>query len=138
MSGANAGLDPEWADKARRLSDLVTMHVLAHTPPEGGFPDWNGPAPWVFARFSDGGTDGNLYPSKKAAVEHQLHRDQGVAFTIPPTGMTALEAQTVLKFNAQMKANGIDIADPDMQIRPHMLVEDRAAALRNARMTSGR
>lgn len=130
--------DPEWWDKARRLSDEVTLHVLAHTPSAGGFPDWNGPQPWMFARFSDGGTDGNLYPSKKAAVERQLHRDQGVAFQIPPDGMNAMQAQTVLKYTAQMKAAGLDIADPDMQVRPRLLEEDRIRFDQSLGRNSGR
>jgi hypothetical protein len=113
MNPEQVGAD--W-DRARRVSEQVSLHILAHTTGADMVPDWNGPQPWIAVRLSDGTSDGNLYPSKAAAVSHQLHENQCAYFTIPPGGMTPLQAHVCMRFTQQMYENGIRIADPDMQV----------------------
>lgn len=114
----------EFADAARRLSDAVTTHILAHIPAAGGFPDWNGPQPWIAFDVQSGESDMNLYPSKGDAIRHQLHRDSKSYITIPDDGMTMVQAAVVVKYHRQMKAAGIDLADPDSQVHMPMRAED--------------
>jgi hypothetical protein len=108
----------DFRDAAKRASEAVNLHILAHMPAGGGFPDWNGPQPWVAVRLSDGGSDGTLYPSKKAATDHQLHPHQCAYITIPPEGMTVEQARVMLRFTAQMYDAGVQLADPEMQVQP--------------------
>lgn len=103
-------------DRARRCSDVINMHVMAHQPAGGGLPDWNGATPWVAIKLSDGSSDGALYPSKAEAAKHQLHENQCAYITIPPDGMTVKQALVYLHFTQQMYENGVRIADPDMQV----------------------
>lgn len=123
-------MSDDLTEAAKRLSDTVTMHILAHIPASGGLPDWNGPQPWIAASLADGRSDGNLYPSKAAAVEHQLHRDLYCFLTIPIGGMSVEEATAFLKFSRQMRANGLDIADPDMQIHTPQRPETNSDVIR--------
>jgi hypothetical protein len=108
----------EWSEKARRCSDAVTLHIQAHTTSADMMPDWGTKAPWIAVRLSDGGTDGNLYDTKKDAVVHQLHPHQCAYILIPPEGMTPEQARIMLKFTAQMYEAGVQLADPDMQVQP--------------------
>jgi hypothetical protein len=121
--------EPDW-DRARRLSDQVTLHILAHTTGEDMMPDWNGPQPWIAARLSDGGTDGNLYPTKADAIRHQLHEKQCAYLTIPFDGMTPQQAYVYLKYTQQMYENGVQLADPDMQVHLPLRAETNAETLR--------
>jgi hypothetical protein len=122
-----------YSDAARRASEVVTLHVLAHIPPGAVFPDWNGPAPWVAIRLSDGGSDGNLYPSKADAVRHQLVREQCAYIRIPPTGMNIAEAENQLKWVRALYAAGMDLADPDMQVAQPVRREEQRAVLKQIR-----
>lgn len=115
---------------ALRCSEQVSLHVLAHTAPNQVFPDWNGPAPWIAVRLSDGGSDGNLYPSKGDAVRHQLVREQCAYIRIPPTGMNPAEAENQLKWVRALYAAGMDLADPDLQVQQPVRREEQADILK--------
>lgn len=121
-------MSEQFSDAARRCSEQVALHVLAHTS-GGGFPDWNGAAPWIAVRLSDGGSDGNLYPSKGDAVRHQLVREQCAYIRIPPTGMNAAEAENQLRWVRALYAAGMDLADPDMQIEQPVRREAQAQVI---------
>lgn len=108
----------DWTDAAKRCSDVVTLHIQAHTTGADMLPDWGMHAPWIAVRLSDGGSDGNLYDTKKQATEHQLHPHQCAYILIPPEGMTPEQARIMLKFTAQMYDAGVQLADPDMQVQP--------------------
>jgi hypothetical protein len=129
---------PSW-DRARRVSDQVTLHILMHVPPGDSIPDWNGPQPWIAVRLSDGTSDGNLYPTKKDAVRHQLHENQCAYLTIPPDGMTVRQAHSYLKYTQQMYENGMRLADPDLQVQTPVRAETNRETLQHMRKyTRGR
>ena len=123
----------EFADAAKRLHDDVTLHILAHTPAGGGFPDWNGPQPWIAFDLETGGTDRQLYPDKETAIRFQLHRDSKAYITIPPDGMTVIQAAVLIKFHRQLKAAGMDIADPNLQVHLPMNAEDTPGVINQLR-----
>jgi hypothetical protein len=112
--------DPELdlKDAAKRCSEQVNLHILAHTRSGDMVPDWGSSTPWVAIRLSDGGSDGILYDSKRQATEHQLHPHQCAYITVPPEGMTPEQARVMLKFTKQMYDAGVQLADPDMQVQP--------------------
>jgi hypothetical protein len=125
-----AAPDSAELDRARRLSDQVTLHILAHTTGADMVPDWNGPQPWIAARLSDGSTDGILYPTKAEAIRHQLHEKQCAYLTIPLDGMTVEQARVYLKYTQQMYDNGLNLADPEMQVHLPLRAETNADTIR--------
>lgn len=94
-----------YSDAARRCSDIVNLH-LAGAGIDGAA------GKWVAIRMSDGGSDNVLYDDKASAVRHQLHEQFCCYLVIPPTGMTAKQAENFLKFNRALYDNGMRIIDP--------------------------
>jgi hypothetical protein len=123
-------------DRARRCSDVVNMHVLAHVPAAGGPPDWNGPTPWVAIRLGDGSSDGVLYDSKAAAIKHQLHENQCAYVSIPPDGMTVKQALVYLHYTQQMYEAGLRLADPDMQVHVPLRPETMPGVIQQIKESS--
>jgi len=97
-----------YSDSARRLSDAVNLAVSVD-----GF---NIFGRWMAARLSDGGTDGRTYDNKREAVRAQLHETQCAYLRVPPTGMSAQEAEIFLEFNRRLYDNGYRMPDPDHHI----------------------
>ncbi len=104
----NGGALGIYSDAARRLSDTVTTHLVAH-----GF---SASGQWIAARLSDGGSDGVLYPDKATAVRHQLHEFQCAYVCITPDGMSPREAEIYLAFNRKLYDNGYRMPDPSHHI----------------------
>lgn len=123
---------PSW-DRARRCSDTVTLHILAHTSAGDPFPDWNGPQPWIAVRLSDGTSDGKLYPTKRDAIRFQLYENQCAYLTIPPDGMTVRQAHSYLRLTEQMYNAGVRLADPDMQVQTPVRTETHPDLIRRLR-----
>lgn len=97
-----------YSDSARRLSDHVNLAVSVE-----GF---NVFGRWMAARLSDGGTDGRTYESRSEAVRFQLHEFQCAYLRVPPTGMSAQEAEIFLEFNRRLYNNGYRMPDPNTHI----------------------
>lgn len=71
---------------------------------------------WIAIRLSDGGSDGNLYPSKADAVRFQLHETQCCYLQILPEGLSERAAQSVIHVNRQLYDAGMNLADPDRMV----------------------
>jgi hypothetical protein len=96
------------SDAAKRAADIVNGY-LAFVP-------WGEiQHKFVAIRLSDGGSDGNLYDSKRDAVRHQLHENlcAYVGFRNIMGGVSAYEMQKYLDFNRMAYDAGFRLADPD-------------------------
>lgn len=93
------------SDDGKRLSEAVRKAIAA-----------GGRERWIAARLSDGGTDGNVYDTRRDAVRHQLHEDQCCYVLVPPGGdMPPHEATAYLKFHRLRQEAGISMVDPEAQ-----------------------
>lgn len=108
MSNSHYAKDPGplgvYSDEARRASDTVNLHLLAD--PEGN----NGR--WVAIRLSDGSSDGNVYDCKCDAKCYQLHEKQCVYVQIQPTGLSAKDAEILLKMTRDLYDQDMQMPDP--------------------------
>lgn len=97
----------EW-DSAKRLSDIVNS-ICVYQPLDVVLNSW------IAARLSDGGTDGNLYDSRREAVRHQVHPTQCAYLSLrfAPAGMPVQEAHAFLKFTRDAYDNGMMFIDPE-------------------------
>lgn len=93
-----------YSDEARRASDNVNLHLLADRADNVGR--------WVAIRLSDGGSDGVVYDCKCDATRHQLHERQCVYVNIQPTGLSAKDAEILLKMYRQFYDRGFKMPDP--------------------------
>ena len=93
-----------YSDEARRASDIVNLHLLADSHGNVGR--------WVAVRLSDGGSDGTVYDCKCDAMRHQLHETQCVYVQIQPNGLSARDAQILLKLYRDMYDNRMKMPDP--------------------------
>lgn len=95
-----------YSDAAHRCSDVIRTHLAA----EG----YAAIGRWVAIRLSDGGSDGNLYATKREAIRFQLHETQCAYAQIPPgADMTPRAAENFLSVNRQLYDAGMRITDPD-------------------------
>jgi hypothetical protein len=79
-----------YSDAARRISDTITMHLLA---------DGDGNhLKWCAFRLSDGGTDGVVYDDPVSAADHQLHYKQCAYIQIHRGGISAKAASVMLTY----------------------------------------
>lgn len=93
------------SDDGKRLSEAVKVAIAA-----------GGRERWLAVRLSDGGTDGNIYDTRKDAVRHQLHESQCFYMLIPPGGdMPAHEATAFIEFHRRREAAGMSMVDPEAQ-----------------------
>ncbi len=71
---------------------------------------------WVAIRLEDGGSDGNLYDSKREAIRHQLHEQQCMYFSYrgsPEGFQSPKDAQLYLDYHRHIYSSGGRFADPD-------------------------
>ena len=93
-----------YSDEARRASDIVNLHLLADPNGNRGR--------WVAIRLSDGGSDGTVYDCKCDAMRYQLHETQCVYVQILPDGLSAKNAQILIKMHREMYDKGLKMPDP--------------------------
>lgn len=98
-------------DAAKRMSDSVTLHLLAD--PVGNVGRW-----CAFA-LSDGRSDGVAYDSasppadpRAHAIRHQLHESLYCYLCIQPNGLTPEDALIFLKFNRSLYDAGMRMTEP--------------------------
>lgn len=98
------------SDAAKRCSDVINSAI--HSYPWNELKD-----KWVAIRLSDGGSDGDLYDSKRDAVRHQLDEFlcAYVKFRNLAQGINPIEAERFLKFNRDAYKAGFRLPDPDAQ-----------------------
>jgi hypothetical protein len=96
------------SDAARRAADIINGYVAF-------IPRDELKHKYVAIRLADGGSDGNLYDSKRDAVRHQLDEKlcAYVSFAGIPAGTNNREMEVFLKFNRDVYDAGIHLADPD-------------------------
>ena len=101
-------------DDARRAYDIIRAYAT--------FVDYETRVrAWVAIRLADGGSDGNLYESRREAVRHQLDEKLCAYFTYrnAPTGFSSVQdAQLYLDYHRMAYDQGASqaLADPD---EPH-------------------
>jgi hypothetical protein len=100
LSGEGFG----FSDDAKRMCDEINVHYHA-LGAESIFR-------WVAVRLSDGGTDHVLYDTRADAVTHQSDSRLCLYIQIPPTGATARECESVLRFGRFAFDHGYKIVDP--------------------------
>ena len=100
-----------YSDAAKRCSDLMTLHAT-----------FGHPGKWVAIRLSDGGSDGVLYDTRDAAINHQLHESLCLYAQVMPGGMSPKEADALLTahraiYDAGFRVNGPEDHTPAIPIR---------------------
>lgn len=82
----------------------MTLHILA-----GSYEQW------AAFRLSDGGSDGNIYPTFRDAYRHQatFMRDLTMYLKVPRDDCTPDTAQRLLNYWRQVRDAGMKPPDPD-------------------------
>lgn len=93
-----------FSDAARRATDIINTHIAALGASCYGR--------WVALRLSDGSSDGVVYDTKQAAIDHQLHETQCMYISIPLGGAREHEIQRFLDMNRQLYDRGYRLVDP--------------------------
>jgi hypothetical protein len=79
-----------YSDAARRISDAMTLHLLADG--DGNF------GKWLAFRLSDGTSDGVVYDDPVVAADAQLHYQQCAYLQIHRGGISARAAAVMLAY----------------------------------------
>ena len=103
-------IDVQPSDAAKRISDEMTMHALAHA--EG----------WVAFRLSDGTPlDHCVYERRVQAVKAaNWDRDRFIYLEVQPDAMTPKEAAACLKYARALHDAGFRIPAPEFEYDPTM------------------
>lgn len=83
-----------YSDAARRVSDAITLHLLADG--DGNF------GKWLAFALSDGTSDGVVYDDPVAAADHQLHYKRCAYIQIHRGGLSAKGAEVMLDYYRQV------------------------------------
>jgi hypothetical protein len=99
-------------DAAKRLSDTVSLHMMAAI-------DRLDPVNrWCAFKLEDGSSDGALYDSKDDAIRHQKGDTKQYCYLkITPDGITVKDAKRFLRIN---RLPMIDTTSPEHVINPHI------------------
>lgn len=98
----------QYSDAARRCADIVTSIATI----ENAIGNFH--YRWVAIRLSDGGYDGNTYDTRSNAIRHNQDLLQVVVYVkVPPSGMTAREAEAFLSFHRKAHDAGFRLTDPE-------------------------
>lgn len=108
------------SDAARRCADRVNLARIAGCT-----------AMWVAIRLADGGSDGQVYDSRPAAIAHQSRPDLCTYVQIPPDGMQDHEAQALLDYWRALHDGGVRDDDPALALPLiPLLARDRRRQIR--------
>lgn len=97
------------SDSAKRAYDIVRsyVHFVDYDTRVGA---------WVALRLEDGGSDGNLYSSKREAIRHQAHEQQCAYFSYrgAPDGFANVkDCAAWLAYHREAYSAGMRLPDPD-------------------------
>lgn len=95
------------SDTARRISDTTLLAWTVY-----GYEGYVGH--WMAFRLEDGATDGALYPSKLAAMQHCSDHYRYFFAIMHPGGMSVCEAHILLTLHRRARAR--DIATPQLHL----------------------
>lgn len=104
------------ADAAKRLHDIVSLHMLASNGECVG--------EWIAVRLVDGGSDNHLYPQRRTAWLHQPMPELCAYLLIPPDGMPLKAAESFMKTHRAFADAGIKFTDPDGPDPVQRIAED--------------
>jgi hypothetical protein len=95
-------------DAAKRMCDLINLHLLANSPVEIRFK-------WMAFRLSDGGSDNVLYDTREDAIRHQLDERYCCYFTFMDClgGATPLDCQIFLNMHRTAYDGGMRLHEPE-------------------------
>ena len=121
---------PGYSDAAKRASDILNGYI-AFVP----FDELK--TKWVAIRLADGGSDGQLYDSKRDAVRGQLDEFlcAYICFRNILTGSSPKDMELFLKFNRDAYDAGFRLPDPDDQFGGRQVL--MTTALRDYYKTQG-
>ena len=104
----------EWPDRTKRAYEHIRLHYEANKGSDIA-------GHWVAIRLSDGGSDGNLYPTKMHAAHYQLHEKQCAYICLPPFGELSIkEVHRYLQLNEMIYDAGGRLEDEGTHIVPGM------------------
>ena len=106
-----------YSDAARRISDAMTLHLLADKDGNRG--------KWLAFRLSDGTSDGVVYDDPVAAADAQLHYKQCAYIQIHFGGITPRAASVMLDYYRRVYDAG--------NVPPTLVAYQRAKLLRPGR-----
>jgi hypothetical protein len=108
----------EW-DAARRLTEAVNLHVLAHRAQLGAGRDTPG---YVAVRLADGRSpDGVLYDTRRDAARHWPPYPDGMTYVkVGRDDMSVKEGLIVLMLHRQAYAKGVVFSEEEIVV-PHRL-----------------
>lgn len=95
-------------DDAKRLSDAAMLHWTAV--------EWFSVGKFIAFSLNDGSTDSTLYPSRIAAVNHQVNEYNCGYIHLHPGGMSVCEAAIVLKAARQLSKSFPASKDSSRQV----------------------
>lgn len=121
MTDSNLAGDPgplgAYSDAARRVSEAITLHMLADG--DGNF------GKWCAFRLSDGTSDDVVYDDPVTAADHQLHYKQCAYIQIHRGGLSPRGAQVMLTYYRAVYDAG--------NVPPSLVAYQRAKLLRGIR-----
>jgi hypothetical protein len=110
------------SDAAKRLSDLVNLHVCAGV--SRGV---------IAAALSDGRSDNVVYPDRATAVSHQHHNERWYAFIrLNPSSMSVCAAESVMRFQrqqAEIAPAQLRERNGGLEVIPRLTIEDHQRQL---------
>lgn len=96
-------------DAARRCADAYNEQLEKNK--------LNASGKWIAVRLSDGGSDGNLYPTKRDAVRYQLHENQCAYICMLPNRLSVEDAASILRVHRKLYDSNARISDPDTHVQ---------------------
>jgi hypothetical protein len=99
------------------MSDEVNMHVQVLGEGASG--------KWVAIRLEDGGSDHQLYDTRRDAIRHQRYERECCYVCVPPFGtmMGVREAESFLVLHRSMYQAGYRLEDPADPAPIHPLIQ---------------
>jgi hypothetical protein len=112
----------KFSEAAHRFADIHNLHIFADRTNIGH---------WIAIRLADGGSDGVVYDHRREAVSHQFHESLCAYVKVHPAGMSAEEAESVLRFYRFAYDNGHRVIDPEgPELFMPLTVEDYTSQIR--------
>lgn len=104
------GLTADDYNAGQRAHDFIRTYTQ-------GIDIWDIKSKWVAIRLSDGGSDGQIYDTKRDAVRHQNYEQQCMYVSfgsmLAAGGSNARELAIMINYHRRIYQNGGRLVDPD-------------------------